>query len=50
VRAMRCDSTVQEADIRHPTDSGLAADAVKGLARAARKGTRHDPRSDQEGA
>ena len=37
VRAMRCDSTVQEADIRHPTDSGLAADAVKVLARAARK-------------
>jgi len=37
VRAMRCDSTVQEADVRHPTDSGLAADAVKVLARAARK-------------
>jgi transposase, IS5 family len=37
VRAMRCDSTVQEADIRHPTDSGLAADAVRVLARAARK-------------
>src|SRR5499427_7369541 len=37
MRAMRCDSTVQEADIRHPTDSGLAADAVKVLARAARK-------------
>jgi len=37
VRAMRCDSTVQESDIRHPTDSGLAADAVKALARAARK-------------
>jgi IS5 family transposase len=37
VRAMRCDSTVQETDIRHPTDSGLAADAVKVLARAARR-------------
>lgn len=37
VRAMRCDSTVQESDIRHPTDSGLAADAVQALARAARK-------------
>ena len=37
VQAMRCESTVQEADIRHPTDSGLAADAVKLLARAARK-------------
>lgn len=34
-RAMRCDSTVQEADIRYPTDCGLAADAVKVLARAA---------------
>jgi transposase, IS5 family len=37
VRAMRCDSTVQESDIRYPTDCGLAADAVKVLARAARK-------------
>ena len=36
VRAMRCDSTVQESDIRYPTDCGLAADAVKVLARAAR--------------
>lgn len=34
-RAMRCDSTVQEADIRYPTDSGLAADAIKVLTRAA---------------
>ncbi len=34
-RAMRCDSTVQEADIRFPTDCGLAADAVKVLTRAA---------------
>src|SRR5437870_745414 len=37
VRAMRCDSTVQESDIRYPTDCGLAADAVKVLAGAARK-------------
>ncbi len=37
VRALRCDSTVQEADIRYPTDCGLAADAIKVLARAARK-------------
>jgi transposase, IS5 family len=34
---MRCDSTVQESDVRFPTDCGLAADAVKVLARAARK-------------
>lgn len=37
VRAMRCDSTVQEADIRYPTDCGLAGDAVKVLTRAAQK-------------
>jgi IS5 family transposase len=37
VRAMRCDSTVQESDIRYPTDCGLAFDAVKVLARTARK-------------
>jgi IS5 family transposase len=37
VRAMRCDSTVQEADIGYPTDSELAADAVKVLARTAGK-------------
>ena len=36
VRAMRCDSTVQESDIRYPTDCGLAADAVRFLARVAR--------------
>lgn len=34
---MRCDSTVVEADIRYPTDAGLAGDAVRTLARAARK-------------
>lgn len=37
VRAMRCDSTVLESDMRYPTDCGLAADAVKALARAGRK-------------
>jgi hypothetical protein len=31
---MRCDSTVQESDVRYPTDCGLASDAVKVLARA----------------
>lgn len=36
-RALRADSTVAEADIRYPTDSGLCADAVACLARAARK-------------
>lgn len=36
-RAMRVDSTVVEADIRFPTDSGLCGDAVKLLARAGRK-------------
>jgi IS5 family transposase len=35
-RAMRCDSTVVEADIRYPTDAGLCADAAKALARASR--------------
>lgn len=35
-RALRVDSTVTEADIRYPTDVGLAGDAVKLLARAAR--------------
>jgi IS5 family transposase len=36
-RALRVDSTVAAADIRYPTDSGLAADAVRVLARAGRK-------------
>ncbi len=36
-RAMRCDSTVQESDVRYPTDCGLAADAVRVLARSGRK-------------
>ncbi len=33
-RAIRVDSTVTEADIRYPTDTGLAKDAVRLLARA----------------
>jgi IS5 family transposase len=36
-RALRVDSTVAAADIRFPTDSGLCADAVRVLARAARR-------------
>ena len=35
--AARIDSTVVEADIRYPTDSGLAADGIRGLAREGRK-------------
>lgn len=37
VRAARIDSTVVCADVRYPTDSGLAADGVRTLAREARK-------------
>jgi IS5 family transposase len=36
-RALRADSTVVAADIRYPTDAGLAADAVRVLGRAARQ-------------
>lgn len=36
-RALRVDSTVTEADIRYPTDVGLAGDAVKMLARVAKR-------------
>jgi len=36
-RALRIDSTVVEADIRYPTDSGLAAAGVRLLAGAARR-------------
>ena len=36
-RAARIDSTVVEADIRYPTDSGLASDGVRALAREGRK-------------
>src|SRR5687767_4293356 len=34
-RAARCDSTVVEADVRYPSDLGLAADATRLLAREA---------------
>ena len=37
VRAARIDSTVVEADIRYPTDLGLATDATRTLAREAAK-------------
>ncbi len=37
LRAMRCDSTVLEADIRYPTDINLVHDAVRTLVRAAGK-------------
>jgi len=36
-RAVRIDSTVIEADVKYPTDSGLAAHGVSALAREARK-------------
>jgi transposase, IS5 family len=36
-RAMRIDSTVVEADVRYPTDSGLAGDGVRALAREGRR-------------
>jgi IS5 family transposase len=39
-RAARIDSTVVEADVRYPTDSDLAADGVRSLARGARKAVR----------
>ena len=37
VWAVRIDSTVIEADVRYPTDSGLAASGVKALAREGRR-------------
>jgi len=37
VRAVRIDSTVVEADVRYPTDIGLADDAARTLAREAKK-------------
>ncbi len=37
LRAMRCDSTVLEADIRYPTDINLVDDAVRTLVRVAGK-------------
>jgi IS5 family transposase len=36
-RAVRIDSTVIEADVKYPTDSGLASQGVKALAREGRK-------------
>jgi transposase, IS5 family len=36
-RAVRVDSTVVEADVRYPTDSGLAAQGVRALAREGRR-------------
>src|SRR3954469_23040933 len=43
-RAARCDSTVVEADVRSPSDLGLAADATRALAReAARAGNLAGP-------
>jgi IS5 family transposase len=36
-RALRCDSTVTDADIRYPTDAGLCADTVRRLAQTARR-------------
>jgi len=36
-RAVRIDSTVVEADVRYPTDAGLAADGVRTLARAGKQ-------------
>jgi IS5 family transposase len=39
-RAVRIDSTVVEADVRYPTDSGLAADAVRVLAREGKRAAR----------
>jgi IS5 family transposase len=36
-RAVRIDSTVIEADVKYPTDAGLAAHGVKALAREAKK-------------
>ena len=37
VRSARIDSTVMEADIRYPTDLGLAQDAARALAREVAK-------------
>jgi transposase, IS5 family len=36
-RAVRIDSTVVEADVRYPTDAGLAGDAVRRLAREGKR-------------
>src|SRR3954454_19101886 len=42
-RAVRIDSTVVEADVRYPTDSGLAGDAVRRLAREGKRAARLIP-------
>jgi IS5 family transposase len=39
-RAVRIDSTVVEADVRYPTDAGLAGDAVRLLAREGKRAAR----------
>jgi IS5 family transposase len=39
-RAVRIDSTVVEADMRYPTDAGLAGDAVRRLAREGKRAAR----------
>src|SRR5215213_2094374 len=44
-RAVRIDSTVIEADIKYPTDAGLAAHGVKALAREGRKLTAKLPQT-----
>jgi len=44
-RAVRIDSTVVEADVRYPTDAGLAADGIEALAREGRKLSRALSRS-----
>jgi hypothetical protein len=43
-RAARCDSTMVEADVRYPTDLGLAVDATRTLAREAAKVARRRAR------
>ena len=40
VRAVRIDSTVIEADVKYPTDSGLAAQGVRSLAREGKNSAR----------
>jgi hypothetical protein len=44
-RAVRIDATVVEADIRYPTDGGLAKQGARAVAREGRKlaGRLHDP-------
>ena len=49
-RAVRIDSTVVEADVKYPTDAGLASHGVKALAREPRKLAAADRREQREGA